>query len=171
MPTQTHTSHNFAPNTSDCMTTCCLHHTPWPCPWGRSRCPKPSAESSASSRTFCHPPSAIRRPPSQGRTRSCPRNTPDIQKLKPSRTVSFYMFSQHFMSGSNRRESDEERDRPLTEPPCSSRPSRMSPSSPTSSSAGDSEHEKEGRGEEQEVQEKVQSRRRSNRLIIVQLLV
>lgn len=63
------------------------------------------------------------------------------------------------------------RDRPLTEPPCSSRPSRMSPSSPTSSSAVDSEHEKEGLGEELGVQEKVQSRSRSNRLIIVQLLV
>lgn len=47
----------------------------------------------------------------------------------------------------------------------------MSPSSPTSSSAVDSEHEKEGVGEELEVQEKVQSRSRSNRLIIVQLLV
>lgn len=81
------------PNTSDCMTKCCLHYTPWPCPWERSRCLKPSAESSASSRTFCHPPSAIRHPPSQGRTLSCPRNTPDTQKhhfyfrlkLKPSR--------------------------------------------------------------------------------------
>lgn len=49
----------------------------------------------------------------------------------------------------------------------------MSPSSPTSSSAVDSEHEKQRVGEEQwlELQEKVQSRSRSNRLIIVQLLV
>lgn len=57
-------------------------YSPWPCPWGRSRCQMPSAGNTVFSRTSSHPLSATTPLPSQEQTRSCCRNIPNIDTKK-----------------------------------------------------------------------------------------